>query len=911
MSLDPGTRLGPYEIGAPLGAGGMGEVYRARDTRLGRDVAIKALPAEFARDPERLARFEREAKLLASLSHPNIAGIFGLELVDDHRYLVLEYIEGETLAARLAYGPLAVPEAVEICAAIAAALESAHEGGVVHRDLKPGNVMLTPQGAVKVLDFGLAKGGGGATPGSSPDGALSASPTMTYGYMGTEAGMVLGTAAYMSPEQARGRAVDKRTDIWSFGCVLFECLTGKLAFAGETVSDLIAHILTGEPDWAALPAATPPRVRELLRRCLEKDARRRLRDMGDARIELEEVLSPRGSASSAAYSTAIAGAVDAATAAAAAPRKSSGVGRQLAAAVAGAVIAVVAGKLISPLLPGRHAAARAPIRFEVPETAGMRMPGDGALQAISPDGTRIVFVAGDSLKSRLWVRTLETLAARPLEGTEDGIQPFWSPDGRSIGFFTGTKLKRVPAAGGEVDELCDVKRARGGAWSRNDQIVFAPSSDGPLSVIAAAGGEPRQVTVIDSARGETGHRAPDFLPDGKHFLYSSLPPREGKYRIMIGSLDGAKPESLTATTSGVRYAEPGYLLSLASSQLTAARFDASSRRMKGPPVVLRDLMVPSNIAGSSGFSVSGNGRVSYPTFLVTRSKLAWFNPAGGALTATPLEAAEYTGGVALSPDDRRVAIGRAEGIALPEVWVGDLERGTISRFSQETGINEEPHWSPDGTLIAYQASTAGPQWFIVRALSGNPQPRSYLASDPAFKLLTDWSPDGTMLVFDRQAAATRWDLWLQPLEAGAPARPYLQTPFNEQGGKISPDGKWIVYVSDESGRPEIYVQSFPTPGSKYQVTTGGGAQSAWTADGRSLTFGVEGEPLVLKIADIIPGPEFRLGPMRSVGRFPPNLRGGDLTHHGMRALLLLPEGKAPTSSLTVVLDWPAALRARL
>ncbi|MEP7028317.1 MAG: serine/threonine-protein kinase, partial [Candidatus Eisenbacteria bacterium] len=324
MTLTPGTKVGPYEIIGPLGAGGMGEVYRARDTRLGRDVAIKALPAEFARDPERLARFEREAKLLASLSHPNIAGIYGLELEDDHRYLVLEYIEGETLAARLMQGPLGVPETVEVCAGIAAALESAHEGGVVHRDLKSANVMLTSTGVVKVLDFGLAKGGGGVASGSSADGALSASPTMTYGYMGTEAGMVLGTAAYMSPEQARGRALDKRTDIWSFGCVLFECLTGKQAFAGETVSDLIAHILTGEPDWAALPAATPPRLRELLRRCLEKDARRRLRDMGDARIELEEVLSPRGSASSAAVSASVAGAVDAATRAAVAPKKSAG-----------------------------------------------------------------------------------------------------------------------------------------------------------------------------------------------------------------------------------------------------------------------------------------------------------------------------------------------------------------------------------------------------------------------------------------------------------------------------------------------------------------------------------------------------------------------------------------------------------
>ena len=461
MPLTAGTRLGPYEIVAPLGAGGMGEVYRARDTRLGRDVAIKALPAEFAKDPDRLARFEREAKLLASLSHANIAGIFGLELVDDHRYLVLEYIEGETLGERIARGPLPVPEAVEVCAHVAAALESAHESGIVHRDLKPGNIMLTPAGAVKVLDFGLAKAGGGGAPGA--DVGLSASPTMTYGYIGTQAGMVLGTAAYMSPEQARGKAVDKRSDIWSFGCVLFECLTGKVAFQGETISDLIADILTGDPDWAALPAATPPRVRELLRRCLEKDVRRRLRDMGDARIELEDTLSPRGTASSAALSASIAAGVDAGGAAAKPVKKSAGVGLQLFAAIAGALVAVIATRVISPMVGGGKTAEHAPVRFRIPEEPTRRLNPDGTRYALSPDGTTLAMIGTDTTEVHLWIQPLDSFTPRMLAGTEGVEMPFWSPDGKYVAFFAKGRLKRVLAAGGgDPEELCDVLRARGG-----------------------------------------------------------------------------------------------------------------------------------------------------------------------------------------------------------------------------------------------------------------------------------------------------------------------------------------------------------------------------------------------------------------------------------------------------------------
>jgi Tol biopolymer transport system component len=887
----------------------MGEVYRARDTRLGRDVAIKALPAEFAHDPDRLARFEREAKLLASLSHANIAGIYGLELVDEHRYLALEYIEGETLADRIARGPLPVPEAIEVCAAVAAALESAHESGIVHRDLKPGNIMLTPAGAVKVLDFGLAKAGGGGAPGA--DAGLSASPTMTYGYIGTQAGMVLGTAAYMSPEQARGKAVDKRSDIWSFGCVLFECLTGKVAFEGETVSDLIADILTGDPDWDSLPAATPPRVRELLRRCLEKDVRRRLRDMGDARIELEDTLSPRGTTSSAAVSASIAAGVDAGIAATKPAKKSAGVGLPLFAAIAGALVALLAIRVIAPMVGGGKTAEHAPVRFRITEEPTRLLFPDGTRYMLSPDGTTLAVVGADTNEVRLWIQPLDSFTPRQLTGTEGVEMPFWSPDGKYVGFFAKGKLKRVLAAGGgDPEDLCDVKRARGGTWNAKDQIVFAPTSDGPLSLVSANGGEPRVITTIDSTHGETGHRFPMFLPDGKHFLYSSLPPQSGKFGIFVGSIDGGKPKRLLGASSGAVYAAPGYLLFLNGLALMAQRFDAGSLKLSGEPISLRDAVNPTNYSGAPGFSAARSRVLAYPTFQVTNSRFAWFDTQGHELAPVPLEPAQYLGGVDISPDGKHVVYVRAEGTDLPVIWLGDLERGVAARFSQEPGNNESPQWSYDGTHIAYQNSELGPQHFVVRSVSGAEPAREYLVSDPAFKSLDSWRPDGKALIFSRQAAATKWDIYTLPLEGDAKPIPFLNGPFNEQAGAVSPDGRWISYTSDETGRTELYVQSYPTPGTRYQVTSGGGGQGGWPPDGKRMTFGVTSQPFVVQVADVIPGPEFRLGPARALLRVPDTVRGGDLTPDGKRALLLVPAGKPPANTVTVVLDWVQALRKR-
>jgi Tol biopolymer transport system component len=770
--------------------------------------------------------------------------------------------------------------------------------------------MLTPAGAVKVLDFGLAKGGGGGAPGA--DAGLSASPTMTYGYIGTQAGMVLGTAAYMSPEQARGKAVDKRSDIWSFGCVLFECLTGKVAFQGETVSDLIADILTGDPDWNALPAATPPRVRELLRRCLEKDVRRRLRDMGDARIELEDTLSPRGTASSAALSASIAAGIDGGGAAAKPAKKSAGVGLQLFAAIAGALVVVIATRFISPMVGGGRAPEPAPVRFRITEDPTRLLIPDGTRYAVSPDGTTLAFIGRDTTGVRLWIQPLDSFTPRMLTGTEGVEMPFWSPDGKYVAFFARGRLMRsLAAGGGDPEALCDVTQARGGTWNAKDQVVFAPTSDGPLFLVSANGGAPRQITTLDSTHGETGHRFPMFLPDGRHFLYSSLPPHDGKFGIRVGSIDGGKPERLLGASSGAVYAAPGYLLFLNGLALTAQRFDAGSLKLSGEPISLRDAVNPSNVSGAPGFSAARSRVLAYPTFQVTNTRFAWHDAEGHEIAQVPLETAQNIGGLDISPDGKQVAYVRAEGMDLPVVWVGDLERGVAARFSQEPGSSEGPRWSPDGTRIAYQISDGqGPQHFVVRPVSGAEPAHEYLAADPAFKMLDSWTPDGKALVFSRQAAATKWDIYTLPLEGDAKPVPFLQGPYNEQAGKVSPDGHWISYTSDETGRVELYVQSYPTPGTRYQVTNGGGGQGGWSHDGKYIRFGVASQPFVIQIADVIPGPEFKLGPTRPLIRVPDTVLGGDMAPDGTRLLLLLPAGRPPANTVTVVLDWVQALRKR-
>ncbi len=879
--------IGSYPIEREIGRGGMGVVYLGRDTRLDRPVAIKVLPEVFASDPERLARFEREARLVASLNHPNIAGIYGLEEDGGRRFLALEYVGGETLAERIARGALPLDETLDLCRQVAAAVEAAHEGGVVHRDLKPANIKITPAGDIKVLDFGLAKGGAAATSESALD--LSHSPTMALTQTGT--GVILGTAAYMSPEQARGKAVDKRTDIWAFGCLLFECLTGRQAFAGETVSDMIARILQGEPEWNALPERTPERIRGLLRRCLEKDVRRRLRDIGDARMEIEDVQAVRASSSSVAAGAAVQGS----------RRRLEWVRLAAVAAIAAAVTWFVPRAIEKPVNVD-------PTRFTIAQPDGFFMNTDGSSPTLSPDGRTLAFVAFDSTGgSRIWLRPLHSTDARPIPGTEKtGGMILWSPDGRQIAFVSEGKLRKIGVAGGDAEVLCPVKEHRGGTWGKDGVILIASTSNGPIERVSENGGEPEPVTVLDEARGETAHRFPQFLPDGRHFLFSVLPAREGKFETWVGSLDSPERRLLLSAATGVTLA-PGHLLYARGGKLIAQGFDAKAIQLKGEPVPLGDAVNGTDSSGGPIASASSTGALAYGTYRPMSRRLAWVDLSGNEIAPIPLPPGPYSFG-SLSPDDRRMALVREESSDAADIWIADLERGVATRFTDESGYNNAPDWSPDGTRIAYTWSDNSPQIIKVKSLAGNTV-ETFVDDDPLFKRLDGWTPDGRSIVYGRLDPETKWDLWVLPMDGDRTPRAFLETRFNELGGSVSPDGRWISYLSDESGQTEAYVQSYPVPGNKYQVTSGGADWVGWTPDGTHLIFGLRSDRAHGRMAEILAGSEFRLGPPRVFVTFPKDSRGLRPARSRSAGQAMLPRlialfqaGPEPINSVTVVLD---------
>jgi Tol biopolymer transport system component len=882
MPLSAGTKLGPYEIVAPLGAGGMGEVYRARDPKLGRDVAIKLIPDAFATDPDRLARFEREAKLLASLQHANIAVLYGLEESGGRRFLVMECVEGESLAQRLKRGPLPLAETLDAARAIAAALETAHEGGIVHRDLKPGNVMVTPGGDVKVLDFGLAKGGAA---GASSDPSVSASPTMTYA--GTQAGVILGTAGYMSPEQARGKSVDRRTDIWSFGCVVFECLTGRQAFAGETVSDIVARILQTEPEWAALPSGTPERLRTLLRRCLEKDAKRRLRDIGEARIEIEDLLAARVSGSMPAAGV----------------RTPRALMPAWAAMAVTAVVATAATWFVPRLVARPPAPAAA--RFEVLAPRGRNLLSDAAAVSISPDGKMIAMGTADSSgTASIWIRSLDALEARELPGTAGVQGMFWSPDSRSIAYFATGRLSKIALDGASPERICDTKAARGGAWNRDGTILFAPYSNGGLYRVSANGGAIVQVTHPDSAHGVTGHRFPVFLPDGKHFLFSTVPAgSDGLGGLCVGSLDGGETKELARVEAGSVYVEPGWLLTTRNGALVARRFDAGALRLIGEQVSIGDPLVQTDFSGCPLLSVSTAGTLAFMTREDIPGRLVWLDWAQRELGEAPVAPGLYHT-VRISPDDRRALLVAQAEPTRSELRMADLERGVVTTLSEPAESAELPRWSPDGARVAYIDEAT--RTIRIRSLADQTL-STYLANDPAYKRVNDWARDGRSVLFARLDATTKWDLWELPLEGDSAPRPMLRGPANEEFCSLSPDGRWLSFLSDESGRSEVVVQPFGAPGLRYQVTIGGGI-GFWSVDGKSVYFMDGRKPGMLEVADILPGKEFSLGPPRTVVRLRDDIVDADVVRDGRRFLAILPAAKARPQVATVLQNWESAIR---
>ncbi len=818
MTLARGTHLGPYEISAKLGEGGMGVVYRARDTRLDREVALKFLPAGFADDPERHARFEREAKVLASLNHPNIAALYGLEHLDGQHALVMELVEGEGLDERIARGPIPVDEALPIAVQIAEALEAAHERGIVHRDLKPANVKVRPDGTVKVLDFGLAKAWEEQAAESDP----AHSPTITGHH--TRAGVILGTAAYMSPEQARGKPVDRRADIWAFGCVLYEMLTGRRLFEGETVSDVLAAVLRTEPDWNLLPPTLPPSVRRLLGRCLERDPRQRLRDIGDARLDLEDAMAQPAQCRARPRSDAV--------------RKGTPGRRWLLwASLPAALAAGVAAGVLFP----RGGPARAVVISSLMPPAGAeyylggKQPGP---VSVSPDGTRIAFAARDEAHGvLLWVRNLGSPNAVPLTGTENGSYPFWSPDGRSIGFFADGKLKRVDAAGGTPLALADAPFGKGGTWSAAGTILFAPSYNSAILRIPAQGGTPRPVTSLDRGHNQNSHRFPWFLPDGRHFLFlarvsgdSGRPANE----VMVGSLDGGEPRPLVATDNNAAYAS-GFLLYTRERVLMARRFDPARLRVEGDESAVASDVAVLPGAACAVFSVSRTGVLVYDRGTAGElEELVWLDRQGRR-TGT-LGPPGFYDEPRLSPDGRQVAVDKLDATTgRQDVWVVDTARGIPTRLTTAESDSMGPVWLPDSRHLVFRTHAGGFLDLFERALGGRGGNTLLLTSD-SDKEATSVSPDGRFLAFRSATSATGFDIWMLPLNGNGRPFPFLHSRFNENNARFSPDGRAVAYVSDESGRNEVYVVSFPDAAGKVRVSAEGGRMPDWSGDGKELFF---------------------------------------------------------------------------
>jgi Tol biopolymer transport system component len=895
-----GQKVGCYEVVAKLGEGGMGQVYRARDPQLNRDVAIKTLPESVASDGERVARFTREAQTLAALNHPNIAQIYGIERssAGGPAALVMELVEGDDLSTVIRRGALPVPEALAIARQIADALEAAHEQGIIHRDLKPANVKVRRDGTVKVLDFGLAKAVDPAGA-SGTHGSPSNSPTLTA--HGTEMGLILGTAAYMAPEQARGKAVDRRADVWAFGVVLYEMLTGRRAFEGEDVSDILASVLRQDINWSALPATTPAPVRRLLRRCLERDPRRRLSALGDARLEIDE---PDAAPAQLSPVTAVA--------------KPSLLSRFWPAAAAAIVTAVVAYAL-RPSAPVVATDAGQLARLSILPPAGATLFPDSSGVAISPDGTMVAYLVGSitqGQENEMWVRSLSSTTAQRLDDANGAGLPFWSPDSRRIGFMhpeTG-KLKSIAASGGRADVIADVTQTRGAVWTPSNIILYAQPT-GPIMQVPASGGPSTPITSVDEARGEVGHRFPSLLPDGDHFLYAALPGKEGKFDIYAGSLKDATHQQRTfigAMDAAPVYAEPGYLLFARQGVLSAVPFDARALKVTGDPIQLEDepaaIMDPTiSFTAGRSVSISETGSVAYYSESSNNTLATWFDTSGAQLGTVNLPPAHYDS-LRISPDGTRAAAVRSASASESSLWLVDLERGTGVPFSAGRGRNDAPIWSPDGRRLVFTSDRSGRQQFFVKALDSTQPETPFYTSDLMFKNPVDWSPDGLTIVFNTFKTGTAQDIVLLDAATRKVETVVAETVRRDMGGSISPDGKRLAYSSDSSGTLQLWVQGFPTPGQTVQVSERGGSRGWWSRDSRQI-FWISGDLRSLWRSDVVAAAQVSVRNTLKLATLPPGILSVDMTPDRTRLLAITPE-RVGIGSVTVVQNWRRAVERR-
>jgi serine/threonine protein kinase len=894
-----GSTLGHYRVEKQLGRGGMGEVYLADDVSLNRKVALKFLPDIFSGDPERMARFEREAKLLASFNHPNIAAIHGLEQAKGKRFIILELVEGETLAHKLSKGPLSVEKALGICRQIAEALEAAHEKGIIHRDLKPANVMITGGQRVKLLDFGLAK----ALSSEAQHIDSSNSPTITEAM--TQPGVVLGTAAYMSPEQAKGKIVDKRADIWALGCILYECLTGKRAFEGETVTETLAAILRAEPNWESLPSAIPQNIRFVLRRCLEKDTSRRFHDVADVRIEVEEARS----VAEVKVTTKR-------------PWLAWSVTAIMFIALFGIALFHFFEKPIAPVKPAR-------LQITLPDRMRLNL-GDSF--AVSPDGSRLVFSAeGSDGVTRLWIRSLDSLETRPLIATKStGYSFIWSPDSRFIGFEDERKLKKINIFGGPAEQICNLGfPLLGGSWNRDGLIIYG-QYEGGLMQVSSYGGVPSPITELNHSREDLNHSNPSFLPDGRHFLYfgrSAEPKNQGIYlgAVNLNPQDQQYKPILVSDSRTVYVPSPnsntGYLLFLRQDTLLAQAFDESRLELIGEPLPVAEQVDSSLDRGS--FSASTNGMLVYRTGTILTTQPTWFDRQGKTL-GTLGEPGVYFR-FALSPSGTQAAIGRRMPPMMgSDIWLLDLLRGTDTRLTFGKGDSMRPVWSPDGRYIAFSLSEGTAPGSLYRKLASGAKEEELLLLSSETKFVTSWSSDGKFLIYTSINQKTKNDLWVLPLEGRSHATPLLHSEYNEDDGQFSPDTRWIAYISDESGRDEVYVREFyeslgKVPGGaagKWPVSQRGGKGPRWRGDGKELYYHAPDGNIMA--VEIIAHPVFRAGLPRALFKAPPPdiiTRGSfsespvwDVTKDGKRFLLAIPTVESSPSPFTVILNWPALLK---
>ena len=869
MTLQPGDKLGPYEIIAPIGKGGMGEVYRAHDSRLNRDVAVKVSNAQFSE------RFTREARAIAALNHTNICHLYDV----GPDYLVMEYVEGQDLR-----GPMDFADALPVIQQLIDGIEAAHEKNIIHRDLKPANIKITPEGVVKILDFGLAKA---IDPPPSDDGKPENSPTLTMG--ATVAGTILGTAAYMAPEQAKGKTADKRSDIWSFGVIVYEMLTGKRLFQGESAVEILGGVLNQEPDITAAPV----RVHKLLRWCLEKDRKKRLASISDARRRMEES--------------------ETATVIAAAPASRLG---SAAWAVAGLFLLATLG--LSFIHFREQPLVAQSMRFQI------STPGSEPAQypALSPDGRNLAFVTSTGGPNQVWVRAMDALDGRPLAGTDGATYPFWSPDGAYLGFFAGGKLKKIAIAGGPTQTLCDASSGRGGTWNREGVTLFSPSPTGVIFRVPAAGGTPVPATKVLESPGLLGDRWPIFLPDGVHFLYTAALDKPDSGGVSVGSLDGAAAERVLPDYSNALYAPPaapsaaGHLLFRRENTLMAQPFDPMRLKTMGDVFPIAEQVAFSGNTAFGAFCVSENGTLVYRSGdFASDREFVWMDRAGKRLGAIGKPGA--FGSFAVSPDEKTLAVTTRSPGSQSDIWLEDLGRGLLSRFTFRSGLSRSPVWSPDGSRLIFAfvslSSSSHPIDIYQKPAGGNGQ-EELLVHPGLNGAPDDWSPDGKWIVYEQTGQKTANDLWLLPLSGDRKPLPYFQTPFDEMNAHFSPDGRWMAYQSNESGQIQVYVQTVPVSSAKYQISISGRSSPRWRPDGKELYY-VSGDRKLMaapiKLSATIeagtPQPLFPLSPFPGIAAAPSLYAP---MHDGQPFLVNAPAGgeTAAAPPFTVVTNWQAAFK---